>query len=309
MPSSINRRTRTSLGSGSDCRLCSEFCFWGRDGNCAFFVLWVADHRVHGLWPKPWATGKPTPHWGAPATDEFPVFPQALFTRTFVRIRRCIQLEFMNRRDALLELQLFRPGIGAWYLHFLDRHTRPGRFSGQFPHELANVGMAHAEPSGQGATGLLRSRGNVPLPNEMLDSLASLGRSPAGTSLLQVPSRCFRRRHGMAIRNRLLCDFDRGKFPSVSSVVLSLSGTHIEPPRRTIIDLCVTIKNQKCSRPLATPVPFRPLDLAGSLDQQFPADGRIPAYRVCSVMTRMAPAVEGVRLENIRRIDPRWLSR
>jgi hypothetical protein len=43
--------------------------------------------------------------------------------------------------------------------------------------------MAHAKPSGEGAPGLLRSGGDVPLPNEMLDFLDSLWWSPARTSI------------------------------------------------------------------------------------------------------------------------------
>jgi hypothetical protein len=111
----------------------------------------------------------------------------------------------------------------------------------------------------------------------------------------------------LAIRHRLLSNFDQGKFTGISSVVLSLSGTHLEPPRRTVVDLWATVKNHKCSHPLERSVPFQTLDLGGSLDRHFPPDGGIPAYRVCSAETRVAPGTEGVRLEDIRRIDPRWL--
>jgi hypothetical protein len=41
----------------------------------------------------------------------------------------------------------------------------------------------------------------------------------------------------LAIRDRLLFNFARGKFSSVSSVALSLSGTHLEAPRRSVVDL------------------------------------------------------------------------
>jgi hypothetical protein len=119
-----------------------------------------------------------------PAGDEFPVFPQTFIACAFVRLRRCVQLGFMSWRDALLMPQVFQRGIGARHLHFLHQNRRPERFSQKFPNELANVGMAYAKPSGQGASGLLRSGGDVPPPNEMLDSLASLWRSPVRTSLL-----------------------------------------------------------------------------------------------------------------------------
>jgi hypothetical protein len=111
----------------------------------------------------------------------------------------------------------------------------------------------------------------------------------------------------LAVRNRLLSNFTQNKFGGISSVVLSLSGTHLEPPRRTVIDLWGTIKNQNCLHPLESPVPFQALDLAGALDRHFPADGGIPAYRACSAETRLTTGTEGVRLEDIRRIDSRWL--
>jgi hypothetical protein len=111
----------------------------------------------------------------------------------------------------------------------------------------------------------------------------------------------------LAIRSRLIFNFERGKFPSISSVVLSRWGTYFQPPRRSTIDLWSNIKNEKCLRPLANPIPFRALDLAGSLDSFFQVDGSLPAYRAAAVETRATPGFSGVRLADIRRVNPSWL--
>jgi hypothetical protein len=111
----------------------------------------------------------------------------------------------------------------------------------------------------------------------------------------------------LAIRDLLVRRFDRGQYPGVCLAILSLSGTHLEHPRRSVVDLLTTIVNPKGRVPLPYTFPIRPLDLNAPLDKRSD-DAGIPAYRVMAAETRIAPGVSGVSLPDIRRIAPRALA-
>ena len=110
----------------------------------------------------------------------------------------------------------------------------------------------------------------------------------------------------LATRDLLLQRFDRSQYGSVSLAILSLSGTHLEQPRRSVVNLLMTILNRKSRVPLPYTIPIKPLDLNRPLDKHF-GDTGIPAYRVAAAETRVATGVSGVSLADIRRIDPRLL--
>ncbi|GEM_PF-5165423 len=110
----------------------------------------------------------------------------------------------------------------------------------------------------------------------------------------------------LAIRDLLLRRFERGQYRGVSLAILSLSGTHLEHPRRSVVDLITTIVNPKSRAPLPCTIPIGPLDLNSPLNKHS-GDAGIPAYRVASAETRVAPGVPGVSLPDIRRIDPQLL--
>jgi hypothetical protein len=110
----------------------------------------------------------------------------------------------------------------------------------------------------------------------------------------------------LATRDLLLQRFDRSQYRGVSLAILSLSGTHLEQPRRSVVDLLMTIANSKSRVPLPYAIPIKPLDLNRPLDKHF-GDTGVPAYRVAAAETRVAPGVSGVLLTDIRRIDPRLL--
>lgn len=101
--------------------------------------------------------------------------------------------------------------------------------------------------------------------------------------------------------------FNAGQYPGISGMVLSLSGTHLEPPRRTVVDYLLTFKKPRAKFTLPTPVPLKSPDLCGPLLALQASLSGISAYRVAKSGVRISQEVRGVALPDIRRIDPTWL--
>lgn len=105
----------------------------------------------------------------------------------------------------------------------------------------------------------------------------------------------------------LMRKFRDAQYLGISLALLSLSGTHIEPPRRTVVDYLLTVNNPRPKFTLSARVPLKPLDLCGRLiDLQQTLQG-VSAYRCAASETRVRADMKGVFLPDIRRIDPAWL--
>ena len=107
----------------------------------------------------------------------------------------------------------------------------------------------------------------------------------------------------IAVRGLLLRKFRDGQYSGVSAAILLLSGTHIQPPRRSVIDLFSTISNPKSHAPLPLPFPFKALDFMKRLEDHFNEPG-IPAYRVLASQIRKTDENVNIRLDDVRRISP-----
>ena len=79
-------------------------------------------------------------------------------------------------------------------------------------------------------------------------------------------------------RDFLLRKFGEGKFSGVSAAILSRSGTYLEPPRRSVIDIWMTISNPQMRFPLPRAIPFKPLDVSRTFSPI--GEVGVPAYRV-----------------------------
>jgi hypothetical protein len=110
----------------------------------------------------------------------------------------------------------------------------------------------------------------------------------------------------IAARELLLRKFRDGQYSGVSAAILLLSGTYIQPPRRSVIDLYSAISNPKSQAPLTVPIPFKALDFMKRLEDHFNDPG-IPAYRVCAAQTRKTEQGLNLRLDDVRRITPEFL--
>ncbi len=106
-----------------------------------------------------------------------------------------------------------------------------------------------------------------------------------------------------AVRDLLSRKFGDGQYSGVSAAVLFLSGTYIQPPRRSVIDLFSTISNPKSRAPLPSPFPFKSLDFMKRLEDHFNEPG-IPAYRVLASEMRKTDENVNLRLDDVRRISP-----
>ncbi len=109
------------------------------------------------------------------------------------------------------------------------------------------------------------------------------------------------------LRTMLMRKFDDGEYAGVSQVFLLQSGTHLEPPRRSVIDYGTQIVNSKSRTSLPVKIPVKPLDLVGELMALHGSEPGLPAYRVGAVQTRVGPGMPPLRLPDLRRVDQQSL--
>jgi len=110
-----------------------------------------------------------------------------------------------------------------------------------------------------------------------------------------------------SVYDLLMRKFRDAQYPGISAAILSLSGTHMEPPRRTVVDYLLTISNPRAKSTLPARVPLKPLDLSPRLiDLQQTLRG-VSAYRCAASEVRVREDTKGVFLPDIRRIDPAWM--
>lgn len=106
----------------------------------------------------------------------------------------------------------------------------------------------------------------------------------------------------------LLRKFDSGRHAGISQTFLLFSGTHVGPPRRTVVDYVTLIPNAKSHRALQARILVKPLDLVGDLLAiQGPGDS-LSAYRVGAVETRFEPGMPQLLLPDFRHVDPASLA-
>lgn len=103
-----------------------------------------------------------------------------------------------------------------------------------------------------------------------------------------------------ALRDLISRRFYQGQFTGISSAILSQSGTHLEPPRRTVIDVWESVHNPRARLPLPTRIPIRGLDFERSF-LDFPG---VAAYRCSGVEWRPSEGNRRVPLPDLRRLAP-----
>jgi hypothetical protein len=104
------------------------------------------------------------------------------------------------------------------------------------------------------------------------------------------------------LRTLLLRKFGNGDYAGLSQVYLVLSGTHLEPPRRTVADFGARIVNPKSLAPLPVEMPLKSLDLRGDLNALQDSHDGLPAYRVGAVEIKVAPGSPPLILPDLRRV-------
>ena len=110
-----------------------------------------------------------------------------------------------------------------------------------------------------------------------------------------------------SVYDLLMRKFRDAQYLGISIAILSLSGTHVERPRRTVVDYLLTISNPRAKFTLSARVPLKPLDLSPRLiDFQKTLRG-VSAYRCAASEVRVQADTKGVFLPDIRRIDLAWL--
>jgi hypothetical protein len=107
------------------------------------------------------------------------------------------------------------------------------------------------------------------------------------------------------LRDLLLRRFNEGEYSGISVAYLIQSGTHLLPPRRTVLDYGVGIPNPKS--PLSGSIPVKALDLCADLLVVHSIQPGLPAYRVAAVETRAGEGMPELRLADIRRVYQQWL--
>lgn len=112
-----------------------------------------------------------------------------------------------------------------------------------------------------------------------------------------------RHQNAAFLRALITRKFDRGEYSGISRVCLLQSGTHLEPPRRSVIDYITQIVNVRSRSPLPANVGMKPLDLIGDLMALHGFEPGIPTYRVGAVETRVSPGMSPLCLPDIRSID------
>ncbi len=110
-----------------------------------------------------------------------------------------------------------------------------------------------------------------------------------------------------SIHDLLMRKFLDGQYLGISTAIFSLSGTHMEPPRRTVVDYLLTVNNPRPKFTLPTRVPLKPLDLSGRLVDLQQSFRGLSAYRCAASEVRIQADVKGIYLPDLRRIDPAWL--
>jgi hypothetical protein len=117
-----------------------------------------------------------------------------------------------------------------------------------------------------------------------------------------------RHQDAVFLRDQLQRSFDSGRHAGISQAFLLLSGTHLEPPRRTVADYGALVANPNSARPLSTRIPVKPLELNGDLLALHGADRGLSAYRVGAVQVRVGPGMPQLILPDFRRVDGRSLA-
>lgn len=106
---------------------------------------------------------------------------------------------------------------------------------------------------------------------------------------------------GIAVFSHIANQVRRRRFGGISAFLLLKRGTHLGPPRRTMVDLLELRKNPNADHPLHGKVPLRPLAAAALLTQVEPHIGGIRAYRLGSASGRVVdPTKASVVLPDIR---------
>jgi hypothetical protein len=112
-----------------------------------------------------------------------------------------------------------------------------------------------------------------------------------------------RHQNSVFVRDLLLRRFNAGQFACVSQVFLLASGTHLEPPMRTVVDYGARVVNPKSRVTLPNSFPVKPLGLTGDLIALHSSEAGRPAYRVGAVETKCALGASQLLLPDLRRVD------
>jgi hypothetical protein len=116
-----------------------------------------------------------------------------------------------------------------------------------------------------------------------------------------------RHQNSVFVRNLLLRKFIAGQFSGVSQVFMLGSGTHLAPPRRTVVDYGARVVNPNSIVRLTATIPVKPLDLIGDLIALHNSEPGLPAYRFCEVQTKYGPGMPQLMLPDIRHLDQKML--
>ena len=112
-----------------------------------------------------------------------------------------------------------------------------------------------------------------------------------------------RHQSAISLRDLLLRKFDAGQYSGISQAFLLDSGTHLEPPRRSVVDYGARIVNTRSRNVFSSEVPVKPLDLSGDAIALHAVRKGLSRYRVCAVESRYVPGMPQLLLPNFREIN------
>lgn len=115
--------------------------------------------------------------------------------------------------------------------------------------------------------------------------------------------------NGSAVFEHISESIRRGRFSGIAAVLLLKRRTHLEPPRRTTLDLLEVRKNPRAKSPISEVIPLRPLDAAALLSHVEPSIGGVRAYRLGAATGRVVdPTRFALDLPDIRVLTPDMLA-
>lgn len=93
----------------------------------------------------------------------------------------------------------------------------------------------------------------------------------------------------------------------VSSVILIRSGTYMEPPKRSIIDLISIVSNKSAKYSVPGNLKFQPLGMYGKLIEDNCIPNVIPAYRHMTVEGKVRHSNAGPFMPAIKELKKEML--
>ena len=104
------------------------------------------------------------------------------------------------------------------------------------------------------------------------------------------------------IRSRFVGDQYRG----ISYLMLIRTGTQLQPPQRTVVDLVATMRNPNSKFPFPNPsIAF--VGASGRLESDVPSEGQVPAYYVADVEVKRGASSKEVVAPDLRHLTPEML--